>query len=146
MIGVMLHHARAGDLQALFFRERMAFAAQHPTPVVAFASLEIVDATCGPTGRCRARDVAWSIRGGEMVGRVYLLRRALRDLSWDNLVGVLRHELGHLADPSPSAPGAEARADEVAAKATGSPMRYDEGGVQTIRQDASPVRPPWLHG
>ena len=105
-----LRRLTARELQALYRRERAAFAARYPGPHVARAPLVVVDEACGASGRCGFRDVAWAQCDPGRAGRVSILARALRDLTPEQLLGVVRHELGHLADPTPDAPEAEARA------------------------------------
>lgn len=127
---------------SIFARERDLFAAwPGRAAAVVGARLQVEDVRCPPTGRCGARDLAWADPAS---GSIHLLRRALA-LPWENVVGLLRHELGHLADPLVDRDGAELRADLIAAAATGAPVRYDDAGVQTVHPDASPVRDPWLH-
>jgi hypothetical protein len=45
--------------------------------------------------------------------------------------GLLLHEIGHIADPTPDAPGAERRADRLAERASGRKVRYDVRDVET---------------
>lgn len=59
------------------------------------------------------------------------------------LTGIVRHELGHAADPTPDEPEAEARADAIVAWVCGEPVRYDSRGVQTIGRGGR--RPRRLH-
>jgi hypothetical protein len=132
-------------VRSIFAREREAFAAwARGAPRVSRSALVVHEAHCGPTGRCGARDVAWADWGETGPGVVHLLRRAIV-LPWENLVGLIRHEFGHLADPAGDALGAERRADVIAAQATGAPVRYDLHDLQSVHPDAVPARPPWLH-
>jgi hypothetical protein len=136
------HHAVSrlmtpARLVTLFRRERARFARAYPR--VEHAGLGIDDARCSPGGHCRRRDVAWADR---RTRTVWLLARALA-LPPANLVALVRHELGHLADPTPGRPGAEARADRIAWEVTGVRIRYDGGALQTTGRGGP--RPRWLH-
>jgi hypothetical protein len=62
----------------------------------------------------------------------------------ENLVAVLRHELGHLADVHRDRDGSERRADRVAEEATGERIYYDARDVQTTKPGTWP-RPKHLH-
>lgn len=128
-------------LRELFLHERERFAFRQPETPVGRATLRIVEAACGALGRCRARDVAWAL---QETAEVFLLARALRELTPIQLRAVVRHELGHLSDPTPDAPGAEQRADDLAAAATGDLIRYDAGDLQTLGVGRYP-RPGHLH-
>jgi hypothetical protein len=114
------------ELATLFRLERARFvAAGFPRARRAF--LELTEAPC-PAPPCRARDYACA----EVTsGRITLAERALA-LPAANVRALLRHELGHVVDPTPRAPGAEARADRIAELVGGSPIRYDRRGVQTL--------------
>lgn len=102
--------------------------------------LGVFSEPCSPGSRCGYRDVAYADLS---TGTVWFSSRAL---TWGKkrLLGLLRHELGHLADPTPSKPGAEKRADAIAFRVTGVPIRYDKRQVQTIGR-GSLVRPANLH-
>lgn len=123
---------------ALFAAQRVLFARLWPG--VAGARLTIVASRC-PTGsrRCAKRDLAW-MEGGD----VFILRRALA-LPLDNVLGLLAHELGHAADPTPDAPLSEQRADDLAERALGRRVRYDAGDVQTLGPGAWPRPKGRLH-
>lgn len=55
-----------------------------------------------------------------------------------NLVGLIRHELGHLADTHVRQSGSERRADAIAKKVTGQAIRYDRDDIQTVGSGVSP--------
>lgn len=131
------HHMRAETLRALFLRERHRFARRYPG--VASASLVLLDRAC-PMPPCAGRDLAAADLDA---GVVFLARRALRRPR-ATLVALLRHELGHLADPAPSRRGAEQRADDIAGLVTGRRIRYDRHDVQTVNVRGRWPRPPHL--
>lgn len=133
---------REVDLMALFVAERACFATLDPRPHVARAELRVVDRACGPS-RCGFRDVAWAQREVGKWGRVSILSRALA-LPRENLIAILRHELGHLVDPGEWTDGAEATADALAARVGGVPIRYDEMDLQTIDSRGRLGRPSHL--
>lgn len=135
----------AAWLYALFARERARFLARYPCAELARADLRIVNAPCsGAAGRhCAWRDVAWCAWDPGRWGRVFFLARALT-LPRANLIGLLRHELGHLADPHKGTPDAEARADRIARAVTGVAIRYDARDLQTVGPGRA-ARPPHLH-
>lgn len=74
---------------------------------------------------------------------VLLVRRALA-LPRANVVGLIRHELGHHADVDPAAPNLEQRADDMAEYVTGERIRYDRRNIQTVGPGRWP-RPRNLH-
>lgn len=122
-------------MRAAFLRERRAFARAFPGMApVRGAELVVEDRRCS-AGGCGFRDVAWATWGPP---RVHLLRRALSDLAPENIVGLIRHELGHLADRDPWGPGSEQRADDLAESATGERVRYDRRDVQTVGRGRYP--------
>ena len=102
--------------------------------------LGVFSEPCSPGSKCGYRDVAYA----DLTTRTVWL--STRALTWGRkrLLGLIRHELGHLADPTPSKAGAEKRADAIAFRVTGVPIRYDRRHVQTIGA-GSLVRPPHLH-
>ena len=108
------------SLARLFRSERRRFALEWPH--VAGASLALSDQHYLKRPRCR--DVAWAEPES---GEVVLLRRVL-ELPRANVVGLVRHELAHVADPKAS----EIQADVIASIVGGKPIRYDRRGIQTI--------------
>lgn len=84
------------------------------------------------------RDLAWHDADARTV---FLMRRGLAR-SPACLRGVFRHELGHACDPD-FGPGGEARADRIARRVFGVPVRYTCDGVQHASHGA-PTRPSWL--
>jgi hypothetical protein len=126
------------ELRALFRRERARFAAHYPW--VTHASLLLVTGGCVEPGRCAYRDLAYADTDAL---EVVLLERALR-LSRSNVLGLVRHELGHLSDALVDAPGREQRADDIAERVTGRRIAYDRRLVQTTGRGTYP-RPKRLH-
>jgi hypothetical protein len=125
----------AAQIRALFVRERARFA--RTFPAVAAAALAI---DWSPRlGRAR-RAYAYATHDGTIV-----LSQRARALPLAQLRGLLRHELGHLADRDWSRPGAEQRADDLAERATGQRIRYARDTlVQTTGPGIWP-RPRRLH-
>lgn len=98
-------------------------------PGVKRAWLSLTPEQCPfPEGRiCSERDYACAdLRTGEIV----FASRALK-LPKANVVALIRHELAHIADPTPGKPFAELRADEIARVVTGFKIFYDKDLVQT---------------
>lgn len=93
-----------------------------------------------PHGRtCKDRDLAFV----EMSEPRLVITERLLSFPRHNIIGVLLHEFGHLADTS-DAPGAERRADRIAERVSGLKISYDENDVQTIWLGIRP-RPKYLH-
>jgi hypothetical protein len=113
-------------LQALFRTERARFARSFPH--ARQATLHLLPDACFPhQRRCAARDFA---RSWQDTGRVEVLAKLLAEPR-PVVLGILRHELGHVADPTPDRGGAEQRADDLAEVATGRRVRYDHRDVET---------------
>lgn len=125
------------ELKKLFLREQAKFAELYPR--VGGVGLVVLDESCSPGSPCRRRDLAWYDPKDTTVG---LIKRALT-YPRSTLTALLRHELGHAADPTPRKRGAEARADQIAWDVTGVPIRYDTAGLQTTGPGGR--RPSWLH-
>lgn len=125
------------QLRAMFLRERRRFAKISSN--AGRAGLVVRDRHV-LRGKCAFRDIAWADLDTRTV---YILTRALK-FPAANLRGVIRHELGHLADPTPNRFGAEQRADDLAERATGQKIRYDRRDVQTVGRGQYP-RPRHLH-
>jgi hypothetical protein len=125
------------QIAAIYTAERAAFA--RTFPAVADVQLLIITEHYKPN-RSR-RDVAWYDSRDRSI---YLVSNALRERSAACLTGVLRHELGHAADPRLDAPGCERRADRIALIATGQPILYTQEGIQHSTHGV-PYRPDWLH-
>jgi transposase-like protein len=139
------------ELVELFVRERGRFAKRFPR--VAEASIEVSEAPCSAAhGRCGFRNVAYCSwtgpDGAKKYQRVVVVRRLL-SMPRENVVGVIRHELGHLADDHVSEGGAERRADEIAERVTGAKVRYDANDLQSAGACRTPPcrdeRPGHLH-
>lgn len=141
---------RVAAFRRLFAVERARFARVYPH--LARATLHLSPRRVSPHGQA-ARDVAWctwhtTARGRRTRMHVWFLLRAL-DLPRENLVALVRHELGHLADPEIDAPGpgAEARADRIAREVSGVAIRYDARDLQTTARGRGTRarRPAHLH-
>lgn len=76
------------------------------------------------------RDLAWYDPNDHTI---YVVDR-LRHFGIGTRLGILRHELGHAADAHLSQRGAERRADAIAERVTGSPIRYDRHDVQNAHR------------
>ncbi|NDB70573.1 MAG: hypothetical protein EB015_21715 [Methylocystaceae bacterium] len=103
------------------------------------ATLHLVDRMC-PKPPCKHRDLA----DADLETHVIRMAKRVLMLGEGQFVGLLAHEFGHLADPTPRKPMAEKRADRIAYKALGVPIRYDRCDVQTIGP-GKPARPSHLH-
>lgn len=93
-----------------------------------------------PASELTPRDLAWY----DADRRTLCLMRSALTRSRATLQGVIRHELGHAADEQIDNPGSEWRADALALRATGTPILYDDEGLQNSSR-GNPVRPAWLH-
>ncbi len=113
------------ELAAIFRRERAKFAKKFP--VVAEAQLELRTGRCSMARHCRRRDIAFTERDNRLV----VMRTHVLDLPKHNVIGIIRHELGHMSDVYISHTGAEQRADDLAEAATGARVRYDRQMLQT---------------
>lgn len=117
------------ELTTRFLVERSRFAASYPR-------VEIVYVEVRPKPRRAAfRDFAYY----DHRRRCIVVYRALLGMPRENIVAVLRHELGHAVDPLAS----EAEADRIAERVTGRRIRYDADNVQTIGRGGP--RPRHLH-
>lgn len=125
------------EAKRIFVQERKLFSA---FPKVARTEFVILDQPC-TTKKCAFRDLAFAETG--RFPRVSLLARALK-LSASNVRGLIRHELGHIADPNVDAPGREQRADDIAEWVSGQKIKYDARDVQTTGRGKYP-RPKYLH-
>lgn len=98
----------------------------------------------GTRGDCASRDLGYVYATGDRWGGVVFVRRVLQ-LPRANWLGLIRHELGHVADPCWRETGAEQRADDLARLVTGVKIRYDENDVQTVSPRGRYPRPKYLH-
>ncbi len=132
--------AQIARLHAAWERDRALFARVYPR--LARAELRVVGRACTLPGKCAFRDLAYAEPEGDTV--VVLAR--LADLPAANIAGLLRHELGHLADTVPYRlnAGREQAADDIAEAVTGERIYYDKRAVQTLSRGEWP-RPLWLH-
>ncbi len=126
------------EARRIFIRERNKFAEYFPG--VSSADLILIDRKCSIDGHCRFRDLAYADQDDMVVG---LLTRALK-LSRENVIGLIRHELGHLSDERINYAWREQRADDIAEFVTGRTINYDERNIQTIGPGRYP-RPRNLH-
>jgi hypothetical protein len=85
-----------------------------------------------------SRDLGWYEDGC-----IYLMEKILR-APRHRVLGIVRHELGHAADPDIGTPGAEQRADDIVLRCTGERINYDAGDIQTVAPGTYP-RPLHLH-
>jgi hypothetical protein len=121
---------RSVEFRRLFEDEANVFGV-HPT-------LVIVHRRC-IEANCAARDVA---AAQQRPPKVWFVHRALY-LPEENLVALIRHELGHICDPTPRREGSEQRADDIAEMVTGQKIRYDDRDLQTVGPGRYP-RPRYL--
>jgi hypothetical protein len=138
-------HLTPYDLGQLFLRERAIFERRFPR--AGRATLYGIDAECFDADTLAQSSCPFGphrvvARTDQSTGRVTVLDRIL-DLDMDNIVALIDHELGHVADPTPSRPGAEQRADDLAEQATGHRISYDSDMIETLAPGLYP-RPPWL--
>lgn len=118
-------------LRDLFLVERARFAAAFPRSQVGAARLHLTAAPCPLRVDCAPRDYAVARWGGPTPPSITFSRRVL-DLPRANVVALVRHELAHVADPTPDAPDPELRADRIASQVGGQAVRYDRREVQTV--------------
>jgi hypothetical protein len=122
----------------LFAAERAAFRRAFPNmPPV---QLTIRARHFLPTTKRTPRDLAWY----DADRQTLCLMRSALTRSRATIQGIVRHELGHAADERIDLPGSERRADALALRATGTPILYDDEGLQNSKR-GNPVRPEWLH-
>lgn len=129
---------RRTDVARLFVALRRDFLAAGYD--VARATLWVDSRRYGPGSPRRFRDLAWCESPSQ---RVVIVARALR-LEPTRIAGLLAHELGHLADGRLHRKGRERRADRLARRALGVPIRYDERDVQNLARGTT-RRPAHLH-
>ncbi len=122
---------------SLFLIERDKFAKHFPW--CARARFVVHNRVYSPGGKVW-RDMAWADTNDMTVNFV------VRLLSLDpgRILGVMDHELGHLADKFCALPGAERRADAIARLVTGQTILYDEAEVQNLFRGQN-FRPEHLH-
>lgn len=127
--------ARAREV---FAAERARFARVFPR--AAKTQFVLLARACTDRRHCRFRDLAFA---QPEIPRVSMLRRTLQ-LPDENVVGLMRHELGHVVDRDVERPWREQRADDIAEWVTGEPVRYDRMNIQTVGRGRYP-RPMHLH-
>lgn len=124
------------EAHRLFASLRSKFAAKRPE----LGSLRLVLRKRHFLRRPAPRDLAWYETSD---GTVNLMEKALAGPS-GRVEGLLAHELGHALDADASRPYAERRADALAKRVLGVPIRYDKDDVQNLKHGATP-RPARLH-
>jgi hypothetical protein len=124
-------------LRRIFLDERAKFAKTFPQ--TADCGLVLRARHFIPAHKRKDRDFAWYDYDTQCV---YIVRAALEQ-SEGCIRGIIRHELGHAVDDSPVRKGAERRADRLARRATGAPIRYTADGLQHATH-GRPGRPAWL--
>lgn len=108
--------------------------------------LEVYDSACLESGRCPRRAVAQAVFSSPR-GRVSTVQVVSRLFEFPEhvVLGVLAHELGHLADESDE-DEAELRADAWALWVTGRPIRYwGDLQLQSLGGEGEWPRPRDLH-
>ena len=109
------------ELRAIFRREKERFGVS--------ARLRIAEGRCVSPGKCAYRNLAFV----DIDTREVVIHERALTLLRSNVVGLIRHELGHLVDPDVDRLGSERRADRLAELITGQPIYYDQDDVQTTR-------------
>jgi len=127
----------------VFLGERYRFARVYPH--VANAELLINLNACSLPDKCRVRDFAYSLPLLRPQAIVFQARAVC--MADTNLIALMRHEFGHLCDPTPYVEntGQEQLADDIAEAVTGQRIYYDEIALQTLEPGTYP-RPLHLHG
>lgn len=120
----------AAEAHQLYARLRSTIAARFP--VVAVVQLKLH--TRHFMRRITPRDFAWYDPADNTINASMRLLRQPQG----RIAGVLAHELGHAADAHLGRPGAERRADRLAATALGQPILYDKGLVQNLDVGVTP--------
>ena len=120
----------ARRLERIFARELARFSAVYPHLARTRAAITVTPRDRNP------RSYAWCFVSRQ---EVWFIEKVL-DLPDENVIALVRHELGHLADPWDDG---EQHADDVAEHVTGERIRYDENDVQTTGPGAYP-RPRYL--
>lgn len=113
--------ARSEWLARVFRREQRTFGLPQAGLGISASKVE----------RRKPRDYACAVSSSQTI---WFHPAALTDLSDENLVGLVRHELAHLLDPNLS----ESDTDLLAERVTGAPLYYDKRLVQTTRKGRRP--------
>lgn len=125
-------------LSYYFLAERARFVEVYPH--IASARLILHIGKLHPNSKLR--DLAFAIVDDLTVH----VSSLLLNRSDENIIGILRHELGHLCDLEPYIPnsGQEQLADNITEYVSGAKIYYDSDDVQTIAPGKYP-RPLYLH-
>lgn len=126
------------EYRHLFEIERKRFARLYPW--VEKVRLNFSSKKCTPGSPCGIRDLGYCEPNRSTIT---MLERSLA-LPKENVIALLRHELGHCSDLAVGSKGSEQRADDIAEFVTGQRIRYDGNDVQTIGKGRYP-RPKYLH-
>lgn len=122
--------------KSIFAAELISFAARYPRAKGCRLAIRAKHFLPHP----EPRDLAWYDPAAHMV----TLTRAALERSNGCILGIIRHELGHAADPKVDIDrGCEIRADRIALDVTGTPIRYTADGVQHATHGVV-GRPRWL--
>ena len=134
----ILMTTRLSSLAYYFIVERARFAVYFPH--IGSAKLIVHNGKLHPSSKLRDLAYATIEDLSVHVSSLLLMR------SDENIVGILRHELGHLCDLNPYIPntGQEQLADDIAEYVSGAKIYYDADDVQTIAGGKYP-RPLYLH-
>ncbi len=131
------------EFHRVFAAERARFAAHYPRySKIKRTTLRLIEGPCTLPGWCAYRDFAYALPFADEPEIVVNTR--LLSLPVENILGVLRHEFGHICDPNAANRGREQMADNIAEIVTGTRISYNERDVQTIGPGKYP-RPRHLH-
>lgn len=122
------------QLNQLFVRERTRFAEMFPR--AADARLIVSYARCISPNKCAHRNLAYTAELRD--GAVVMMHHRVLDLPRVNVIGLIRHELGHVSDANVRSSGREQRADDIAELVTGHVIRYDARDVETVGPGSYP--------
>ncbi len=126
------------DFLELFREERHSF---QRTLGRRSVSCALIDQICPSVKPCTYRDIGFCTISRNP--KIVFVERIL-SLPENNIIALVRHELGHAFDPLINEDGAEQRADDLAELVSGKKIRYDRYDLQTIGRGVYP-RPLHLH-
>ena len=131
------------EFQRVFALERAMFAAHYPLySKIRRTTLRLITGPCTLPGWCAYRDFAYALPFAEQPEIVINTR--LLSFPLENILGVLRHEFGHIADPNAANRGREQVAHDIAEIVGGRRINYDVNDIQTLAPGKYP-RPKHLH-